>query len=53
MKSILLDLTEDLVPVFLHLVQLEDNHLQIILQTGVATASLPYIQTLLSTYRSI
>ena len=49
MKSILFDLTEDLVPVFLCLAQLEDKHLQIILQTGVGTASLLYIQMLLPT----
>ena len=49
MKMISFVLTEDLLLLFLHLMQLEDKYSHIILQTRVATASLLYIQMLPST----
>ena len=48
MKTILFVLMKDLF-FFLHLTQLEDKHLHMILQTGVSTVTLPFIQMLLFT----
>ena len=49
MKTISFVLMEDLLCHFLHSTQLEDKHSQMILQTGVSTVTLLFIQMLLPT----
>ena len=49
MKIIFFVLMEDLSCCFLHSTQFEDKHSYMILQTGVSTVTLPFIQMLLPT----